>query len=250
MLILAVILTVVLMAEQDDPVIKQQNGTEIHQQSQAHALPLGQSPSPLSTAQKQSDDVRSDGSDDNGISEKSFRYLNLFLNGLLVMVGAAYSVAAFRQLSLMQNAQRAWVTVDQMSFNVPLEVGEMPRVSVFIINTGNSPALNVEFSGTVVGRENLVEDDLRQPVRHDQPFSRMIIAPRATTHFIVQCDEPIANKIQLALMQLRQNMRLYVYGQVRYQDIFRKSRTTDFCYSWGGLNNDVFLGAEFGNDAS
>jgi hypothetical protein len=118
-----------------------------------------------------------------------------------------------------------------------LKDSHTPAVSAQLVNAGHSPALNVVQNTHIEILDRLPTDDYVMPLpEKSQMVSKNVIAPDGFMY---------ANAV-LALSDadindIKTNKRfLAVYGDITYEDIFKHSRETKYCYfySWdSGLMN-------------
>jgi hypothetical protein len=124
------------------------------------------------------------------------------------------------------NDQRAWIAVKNMSIT-SFETGKPLKTEVKIINTGKTNALEVQESGVVgiyQGKMD-VEKYLKEtpPPEHEPVvlFQGIDVAIPAET------SAPLTEE-QIKAIQDRR-YPVYLFGDVHYKDIFKKSHITQYC---------------------
>jgi hypothetical protein len=121
-----------------------------------------------------------------------------------------------------QDDQRAWVGIGD-AMVTEFEVGKPIKVEIQISNSGKTPALFVERA-TVRQLSNAPMLTVNTPrdVNATKFEPATSIPPQG--HYMIRVQFPdsvgmIKSKIQM----------FYIFGEVRYQDVFKRSHSTQFC---------------------
>lgn len=144
---------------------------------------------------------------------------------------AAYTAAAALQASDNQfkTTVRPYVVKEAMTLlSVPV-AGSKVKTKLVMKNCGRTPALNIKLWGKVAlssTEPKQREDEWRRkaskmPDHMGEAGSDM---PRAT---YVESDAPISEQ-QVEKIN-KSSLRVYVYGSIVYEDIFKNVHATDFC---------------------
>jgi hypothetical protein len=157
--------------------------------------------------------------------------------------GAASSQAEISDRS-MRFGETAYIT-EQNSRVEPLRAGDKVKAEVTFVNAGNTPAYNatVEFH-----MHPLKEPVTQLPkINRTGKSSRVVIGPRVvwqikpvTTGPMVEADMPL---IESGIY------RYYVWGVIRYTDIFNNNRWTRFCLVQNRDDKSLLDACPFGNEA-
>ncbi|MGO9095299.1 MAG: hypothetical protein ACLQGV_08750 [Bryobacteraceae bacterium] len=127
--------------------------------------------------------------------------------------------------------QRAWLTVRAVSMEAPLRIGEKPRATVEVANSGKTPAVDATIAGTVLSRRRLA-DALSGATTGHAP-SRAVIGPDATLKVTLEASEAVTHKEQIDAVASGPWL-LYATGRIVYRDIFHDEHVTEFCFQGGG----------------
>jgi hypothetical protein len=134
--------------------------------------------------------------------------------------------------------ERAWminteVVPSHRSANnaaVWLTAGEKAAFGVKFINSGKTPALNLNAKFTVKTFDRGVPF---APIYDDspKPASSVILAPGVTDEINTEPDDPISIIVTDVLLQKlsRSDTTLRLYGEIEYSDIFKCRHKTTFC---------------------
>ncbi len=104
------------------------------------------------------------------------------------------------------------------------------EVNVAVKNYGQTPAHDVVASAWV----GLDEWPLKDTFNFDgppsaEPVAKALIPPGATSHYHTGSARPLTTEELASVNSGR--LRLYIYGNVKYVDAFKKPRVTNFCYA-------------------
>lgn len=125
----------------------------------------------------------------------------------------------------MINGERAWITVDNLESKEVKE--QVPRdVFITIVNSGNSPALNTRIFSAwgVYESEPIPMPDIDQS--SEPTVSHTVMGARSAK----QQTGPSFNLSDEQVRLVKQQTHyLYVWGIIKYEDIFGQGRTTKFC---------------------
>lgn len=132
----------------------------------------------------------------------------------------------------MRVDQRAWVGVTDISIKNPIVAGQKFVWMGQIENSGKSPALNTKilfYSHTALRGEpssfiypNIPSDP--------EEYGTTVIEPSSKFHIggYERPDDPVLTEVQVRALQ-DGTTRMYIYGKIRYQDIFRVWHRTHVC---------------------
>jgi hypothetical protein len=121
----------------------------------------------------------------------------------------------------MRLDQRAWFGIKEITLTNPLALGKPVQISILGLNTGKTPALNVHPTEIRVGPSET--DKSLDLVVHST--DRQVVAPNNTNSFFATVTYP-DDSIK-ALMA--ETISIYVRGELKYQDVFGLTHTTEFC---------------------
>jgi hypothetical protein len=144
--------------------------------------------------------------------------------------------------------QRAWVASVGMGMDPP-EVGKKGHGFVTWNNSGKTFARRVKplCHWAFVPKEILSEVELTKLVPPvDTTSSIGVLAPNAQYKTIIEGREPINASLQTELLS---SWYTYLWGEITYEDIFKRSHTTVFCSVRPGTTGD-FTQCPFHNDAN
>jgi hypothetical protein len=126
--------------------------------------------------------------------------------------------------------QRAWVGIEDVKVTETSE-GSPIGVTVWVRNTGKTPALNLK-NVTIIGRayppDELSDTDFRL-VDDGVDFARMpgTLMPGAPVSVPVHTVYPMTAQRLDDIKSGREV--LYVWGTIRYEDVFKRTHSTKFC---------------------
>ena len=126
------------------------------------------------------------------------------------------------------NDTRAWVTVKGANLTQFREGQPITALIVFL-NSGKSPALNVTIHNNIQLRDSPVP--IPMPLT---PANALALAPSIG---VAAPQGEFGNSITSKGILIAQNIediwqnkkRLYVWGRIKYDDIFKQQRSTDYC---------------------
>jgi hypothetical protein len=133
--------------------------------------------------------------------------------------------------------QRAWLGLSDFEIlhYGPLDPKTPFRMQVFFRNSGKTPTLNVKIAGRLLvvgsvlaGPPQAAIDEVANSLKNlDQSY---VAAPQATRRVIVK-DEGIGRNMVTSNYQAIKDRRafFYYYGQINYEDVYRRPHTTSFC---------------------
>ncbi len=162
------------------------------------------------------------------LSNLELIHWNLFLTVTLVVFTCLQwwaTVKAYRM------SERAWVSVKEI-FLKDIEIGKAPSGHTRIFNSGHSPALQSRVASFIdFGPINVPPDSFPKE-RNNADDSLTTIGPDVTQIASVKMKGELTQELFDLLNEKK--IRIYVYGRITYDDIFKKSHTTDFCMYWNG----------------
>jgi hypothetical protein len=154
--------------------------------------------------------------------------------GLLVIATASLFIIGLIQAGIMgrtaRRQLRAYVFVDQATVIEP--DGADPRLDIQIRNSGQTPAHEVVVAGIVRGF-NPHDARLFSDPPKDSEFSRFVFGPNRFAYKSFALKELLNSNTMKGLRSRDQHI-LYVWGEISYRDVFKKSRYTKFRLSIGG----------------
>ncbi len=168
-----------------------------------------------------------------------FTFMLALAGGYHVYVAGA---TARRQL-------RAYVFITQTEIN-GASAATQPVSQLVIRNTGQTPAHDVMVYGNMIFDEFPLKRDLPELVFSDPQLTKENLGPGSERYKWEYALVPL-NEDQIAKM-LAGTHALYVYGEIRYRDVFRKKRFTKYLYYTGGnmgIRGSILGGYPEGNEA-
>ncbi len=155
--------------------------------------------------------------------------LAIFTLGTLIVVSLQL-VTFQKQTKIFQsqliNQTRAWITVKDASYQ-ELREGQKIISTVKFINSGNSPALNLTIHNNVAIRNTPIEAPMKFiPINNPAP-SVAVIGPQVLHKSIIVANV-IANKALIEKINTG-DLLIYVWGVVKYDDIFNGKHETGYC---------------------
>ena len=154
------------------------------------------------------------------------------------LVGATF-ISAF--LLFASAAVQAWIARDTEKrqlrtyvagvpkFIFSFDTDSLPRIRFEIKNIGRTPALRMQHRTEI----NTLPHPYKAGMRLDAPsgeFSPPMVLFPNTEFFGTKMRAKAFTADEIAAIR-DENARIYVYGEIRYVDVFGKQRTTTFC--WG-----------------
>lgn len=143
------------------------------------------------------------------------------------------------QLDAFQSDTRPWVVVAQAKLEKPLAIGEKPRVQFSFINSGRSPALNVDAVATVIALQSITEKELNAG-SHGEIQSKMTLGPNGTG--VSTCEANFVIPDSTAIEDVRNgSVTIYAKGEIEYWDTSQPARGhhTKFCWWINGADLDT-----------
>jgi hypothetical protein len=144
-----------------------------------------------------------------------------------VAISQGSSAAAEEQFRL---DQRAWVSMETVSFTDPLKVGEPIKIVIETRNTGRTPALEVTMEQNLSFKEP-TESEIRRPIPPIGSVDRIGPVAMAPGSVRGQFSHSVGTLTQTDMERIIGGTATFcVYGHIKYWDIFRrKRRNTYFC---------------------
>jgi len=148
------------------------------------------------------------------------------------MTRATREMQAARRLAsdTAERQLRAYICVSGalMKFKGPT----VPEAQVHYGNFGQTPAYDVRSWIHMWIERHPLKVELPEPSEGFQ-MSTTVIAPGARPHFhIIKKEPPVPEQVVSLLGTLEGT--IYVYGEIRYRDIFKKERITRYRLIYGG----------------
>lgn len=178
---------------------------------------------------------------DGRINEQQYWIYSLIINGAIGLVGFCYTTAAIiqtlslrRQVALMQNGQRAWVTAVEIRLK---QVHPQPEAEIFLLNSGPTPALDVEIAGNVWASVPITREEMAviEQFTENDRAGKMVVAPGVRLPATAKAEKEISAQ-QWTSIAKDEGEVLYARGTIRYRDIFGKSRQSTYCAYLVGKN--------------
>jgi hypothetical protein len=150
-------------------------------------------------------------------------------------------------------SERPYVFITDAKLVSPLSSGKYPGTFLRMVNTGKTPALNLKFlviSDALADsrRENaqkgvmpIVPDSMRPP-------STSTAVLGAGVYFTQRKDPRDWNVPEVGVRILNGEATFYVWGEVRYSDIFGRRHFTTFCMHAKDVNKTELTISPHGND--
>lgn len=168
-----------------------------------------------------------------------FTFMLAMAGGYHVYVAGA---TARRQL-------RAYVFITQTEIN-GVAAQTQPVSQLVIRNTGQTPAHDVMVYGNMVFDEFPLKKDLPVLVFSDPQLTKENLGP-GSERYKWEYAPTALTEDQIAKMHAGTHA-MYVYGEIRYRDVFRKKRFTKYLYFTGGnmgIRGTILGGYPEGNEA-
>lgn len=158
---------------------------------------------------------------------------------VLVLTTIVYTFFSYHQWQSMRSElqetrltreieNRAYLNVKYPKMNKELTTGEQPIATVVIFNTGNTPAQNVTMTTLIEGVDaSKPEPDPRKIVPPANPRSVGVIQREVDISTEVSSSTVLTDELIHRVNQGQ--LRLYVWGLVKYEDMFGKPHRAGFC---------------------
>lgn len=164
-------------------------------------------------------------------------WFTLVFTGVIALSAGTYTIFAILQWNVMAKQaelMEATLEVSQRAYVFPkhvrmkqFQMGKRLVVEVEVENSGNTPALNL--SGTLHFRA--IESALPDISDYGEPADGFTSVSVLPAH--VSSIRMVSGRAELSERHVVSieggNLRVYVYGILRYQDIFGKQRESRFC---------------------
>jgi hypothetical protein len=144
-------------------------------------------------------------------------------------------VATARDTAERQLRAYLQVTPDQNSV-VWINTVHIPACRVFVKNAGQTPAYEVQADGAINPAPFPLREPLSEFLSPEEQF-RLVIHP-GEGHTINFIGDRLLTEDEVDRLVPGKDLRLYLYGQVRYKDAFGKDRYTRFRMSTGSEVRD------------
>jgi hypothetical protein len=126
---------------------------------------------------------------------------------------------------LTQESIRGRVIETAAQFNKPVSIGDFPRATVDLVNAGHSEAVDVMGVVSLVLSTKLPDGEMPNAAL-ERPPSIIVVGPGGHTNYEVTHILPVTAEEMRRLET--DEMRFYVFGDVRYRSLGVEHRTT-FC---------------------
>ena len=131
-------------------------------------------------------------------------------------------------IEMSHNDQRAWVAIESMAITL-LEADKPLQTEVKIMNTGKTIALDLYYPGAV--QTSIGPLDVDAFIRANPPVAEtaggVALFQNIDATIPAQTSVPL-NADQVDQIKKRQ-LRVYLFGDIHYKDIFGKTHTTQYC---------------------
>lgn len=169
---------------------------------------------------------------------------------MLGLLALAYSIFQIRT-SINNDREighaqvRAYVSVVPGQIEELFEIGKKIPIEFKIRNDGASPAKNLRHIAVVKVLSQVDGQNIGGvvPQKGVTPPSYTLSGPVPFSSMI-ESDEILTEQDFDSIMS-DGDRRLYLFGTVWYDDVFKQGRHTNFCYSTHIITKDVFVEAEF-----
>ena len=144
---------------------------------------------------------------------------------------------------------RAYVFITQTEIN-GVAAATQPVAQFVIRNTGQTPAQELVVFGNMVFEEFPLRKDLPVLVFSDPQLTKENLGSGGERYKWEYALTPLT-EAQIAQMHAGTHA-LYIYGEIRYRDVFKKKRTTKYLYYTGGamgIRDTILGGYPEGNEA-
>jgi hypothetical protein len=123
--------------------------------------------------------------------------------------------------------QRAWVGPNGAG-SCQIRPNEEAKFTVVVTNTGKSPALHTyaEYTGKSILKGSPM--DFTYPAMVDTAIHSSTVLQPGMLLYLNSAKNPTLNQTQINMLQSGQ-MIAYIFGKIRYDDIFGKTHHTKFC---------------------
>lgn len=166
-----------------------------------------------------------------------------------LLLAAAAGWYVFATIATSRRHLRAYVFVAATEIS-GVVAWTQPVAQLVVRNTGQTPAHEVEVYGNMIFEEFPLKSDLPVLVFSDPQLTGENIGPGSERYKWEYALTPLTES-QIASMQAGTHA-LYVYGDIRYRDVFNKKRSTKYLYYTGGtmgIRDGILGGYPQGNEA-
>jgi len=160
----------------------------------------------------------------------------------------------YMQIVTVHAQLRAYVYVSRAEIiNVTIEGNGVPEAKIFIKNYGPTPARKM------INISNMIGPHIDPPTLNlsipDKSFAshrtRMDLPPSDSFSSTTRGPRPLTQEEKRGLAN--KQLAFYVYGEIRYRDIFGRKQWTKYRLMTGGpvgVSGSVLFGCEEGNEAT
>jgi hypothetical protein len=149
--------------------------------------------------------------------------------GLLYIAKGAFTISK----DALRDVQRAFVFVKSVQITGDSLTDQLPNLPALVIptyeNTGDTPAKNFRLVANMCSRNTMLPDDFSFPDFQAAP-KPLVLGPRATTSTLLPLDRAGLHEVYTG------RKFLYVWGWVRYDDVFGTPHRLEFCEQFRGLH--------------
>jgi hypothetical protein len=148
--------------------------------------------------------------------------------------------------SALEISERAYVGVTTVVMDKDLAEGQESKITVTIANGGRTPAFSTRTRHYYVwGPKAVTNPRTYAPI---EIVSTDILIPNVE---LIQASDKVANLHEPAITLIRDGrLVLDAYGIAEYTDVFKKKRTTKYCYRYDPANPRAFIVCPEGNEAN
>jgi hypothetical protein len=206
--------------------------------------------------------------------ECAARIVQNWIAGFYPLIGVATLLQAFaasgtfwliiRQLNVTKQQLRAYVFVAGAQITNIFEGSELPRAVVLIRNSGQTPAHDVVNVSSVLStrypHSSTMNPTITEAIFATAGRTRQTLGPGDTSISVTVAPGIPSEEQRLAITNGARVV--YVYGEIRYRDVFKKRQRTRYRYmiggpagiqmmdSVGGTREGRLVGCEEGNEAT
>src|SRR5207302_7230876 len=114
-----------------------------------------------------------------------------------------------------------------------ITVGEASKISIIVVNSGKSPALDVQITGRCGYGTAPPSLSASDPVKGVS--SPMVIGPGEKITSRPRSQVPVLSAEEVGELRIPDSsVRLFIKGWISYRDIFKKPHITTYCFSADG----------------
>jgi hypothetical protein len=188
--------------------------------------------------------------EDGGSEATDVTFVGLKLGEAMLVFVTVWLVLVTRDLvrgaeNTAKRQLRAYVFLDpakEFTFVRRPSTTATVEVEIHVKNLGLTPAHDVVAdSWMTVGHWTLAQEFMFTGPPGDAPHTRSVVPPGGSVHFHTGTVRPFTPEELSALEN--GELRVYIYGQIRYNDAFNRPHWTNFCQASTALGREGFTTA-------